>query len=200
MQAWIIQAIRSMGVFGVGLLMFLENVFPPLPSEVIMPLAGYLSSTGAMSFWGAVAAGTVGSLAGASLWYAVGRRVTEEQLCRWVERHGAWLAMEPRDVHRAREFFERHGRSGVLFGRLLPVARTLISVPAGFARMPPAPFLLYSAAGTFVWTLALAWAGRILGTLFGEVDRYLGYLTWAVLVVGTGWYAYRVVKLKRAQR
>jgi membrane protein DedA with SNARE-associated domain len=200
MEGWIIEAIRGMGLWGVGLLMFLENVFPPLPSEVIMPLAGFLSTADGMSFAGAVAAGTAGSLAGAVLWYLVGRRVTEERLCGWVERHGAWLAMEPRDVHRAREFFERHGRAGVLFGRLLPVARTLISVPAGFARMPFLPFLLYSAAGTLAWTAALAWAGRILGTYFREVDRYLGYATWVVLVAATGWYAYRVAKLKRARR
>jgi membrane protein DedA with SNARE-associated domain len=200
MDGWIIEAIRGMGVWGVGLMMFLENVFPPIPSEVVMPLAGYLSSQNGMSFAGAVAAGTTGSLAGASLWYAVGRRVSEERLCRWVERHGVWLAMAPGDVHRAREFFERHGRTGVLLGRLLPVVRTLISVPAGFARMPLVPFLLYSAVGTLAWTAALAWAGRALGSLFGEVDRYLGYLTWAVLALATVAYAYRVAKLKRARR
>lgn len=200
MESWIIGAIRSMGVFGVGLLMFLENVFPPIPSEVVMPLAGYLASQGGMSFAGAIAAGTIGSLAGALVWYWVGRRVTEDRLCGWVERHGVWLAMDPQDVHRAREFFERHGRSGVLVGRLLPVVRTLISVPAGFARMPLLPFLLYSAAGTLAWTAALAWAGRALGSLFGEVDRYLGYLTWAVIALAAVAYVYRVVKLKRRAR
>ena len=200
MESWIIGAMRSMGVFGVGLLMFLENVFPPIPSEVVMPLAGYLSTQGGMSFFGAIAAGTVGSLAGAALWYAVGLRVTEERLCGWVERHGVWLAMDPEDVHRARAFFERHGRSGVLLGRLLPVVRTLISVPAGFARMPLVPFLLYSAAGTLAWTAALAWAGRALGRMFGEVDRYLGYLTWAVIALAAVTYVYRVIKLKRRAR
>lgn len=200
MEEWVIEAIRSLGVLGVGLLMFLENVFPPLPSEIIMPLAGYLSTTSGMSFWGSVAAGTLGSLAGALLWYAVGRRVSEARLCRWVERHGAWLAMEPEDVRRARRFFDRHGRAGVLLGRLVPVARTLISVPAGFARMPLLPFLLYSALGSAVWTGVLAWAGRLLGTYFGEVDRYAGYVTWAVLAAGTAGYVYRVVKLKRGRR
>lgn len=197
MESWIIGAIRSMGVFGVALLMFLENVFPPIPSEVIMPLAGYLSTQGGMSFAGAIAAGTAGSLAGALVWYWVGRRVTEDRLCGWVERHGVWLAMDPADVHRAREFFERHGRSGVLVGRLLPVVRTLISVPAGFARMPLLPFLLYSAAGTLAWTAALAWAGRALGSLFGEVDRYLGYLTWAVIALSLVAYVSRVARLRK---
>ncbi len=200
MEGWIIEAIRSMGVFGVGLLMFLENVFPPIPSEVVMPLAGYLSAQNGMSFAGAVAAGTIGSLAGATLWYAVGRRVTEERLCGWVERHGVWLAMAPEDVHRARAFFERRGRAGVLLGRLLPVVRTLISVPAGFARMPLVPFLLYSAVGTLAWTAALAWAGRALGRLFGEVDRYLGYLTWAVIALAVVAYVYRVAKLRKRAR
>src|SRR5690606_33511039 len=145
----------EMGVIGVGLLMFAENVFPPLPSEVIMPLAGYLSTRGQMSYWGAVAAGSIGSLAGAAFWYWVGRRLTYQQLRGWIAEHGAWLAMTPQDVARAVESFGRHGRRSVLLGRMVPVVRTLISVPAGFSRMPSPDFLVASAVGTTLWTLAL---------------------------------------------
>jgi membrane protein DedA with SNARE-associated domain len=200
MDAWIVDAIRSMGLPGVALLMFLENVFPPIPSEVVMPLAGYLSSTQGMSFWGAVAAGSAGSLGGATVWYAVGRSVSEERMRGWVERHGAWLATTPDDVERARRFFERRGGVSVLLGRLLPVVRTLISVPAGFARMPLIPFLLYSAVGTAVWTGFLAATGRFLATHLPALDRYLGLLTWIVIGAAVAWYAWRVMQLKRAGR
>ncbi|HEX2187723.1 MAG TPA: DedA family protein [Longimicrobiaceae bacterium] len=198
MDGWIIEAIRSLGVPGVGLLMFLENVFPPLPSEVVMPLAGYLSARGGMSIWAVVAAGSAGSLAGAALWYAVGRTVSEERLLGWVERHGAWLAMTPEDVGRARRFFQDHGGVSVLVGRLLPVVRTLISVPAGFSRMPLVPFLLYSAVGTVLWTGLLAWVGRFFATWLPQVERYLGVATWVVIGAALAWYVHRVVGLKRA--
>ena len=146
MQDWVVDVVRQMGPLGVALLMFLENVFPPLPSEVIMPLAGYLSARGQAPFWVMVAAGSAGSLAGAALWYAVGRAVTHDRLCAWVQAHGTWLAMTPADVDRAAEWFARHGRWSVFFGRLVPVVRTLISVPAGFTRMPAAPFLATNAS------------------------------------------------------
>lgn len=200
MQDWVVETVRQMGVLGVGLLMLLENVFPPLPSEIIMPLAGYLSTRGQMGFWAAVAVGSAGSLLGATLWYWVGRRVTEERLRGWVEEHGTWLAMTPGDVERAREFFERHGGVSVLLGRLLPVVRTLISVPAGFSRMPLLPFLLYSAVGTALWTGLLAWLGRLLGTYFPRVESYVGMATWVIVGAGLAWYVYRVVRLKRAGR
>src|SRR5690349_1819049 len=98
---WIIDLVQRLGVGGVGILMLAENVFPPLPSEVIMPLAGYLSARGEMDFWAAVAAGTTGSLTGAGFWYWVGRRFTHAELCGWVQRYGVWLAMTPDDVDRA---------------------------------------------------------------------------------------------------
>lgn len=200
MQNWILDAIRSLGAPGLALLMFLENVFPPLPSEFIMPLAGYLSAQQAFNFWLAVVAGTVGSVAGAFVWYLVGRSVTEERLCGWVQAHGVWLAMRPRDVVTARTFFERHGAASVFFGRLFPLVRTLISVPAGFSRMPVVTFLIYSTLGTFIWTGALASAGRLLGQNFPQVGEYLGVATWIIIAGAALAYVVRVSNLLRERR
>ena len=186
-----------MGSLGVGLLMLLENVFPPLPSELIMPLAGYLAAQGRMSFAAAVAAGIAGSVLGALFWYWVGRSVGEERLRRWVERHGEWLAMRPGDVDRARAFFVRHGSTGVFLGRLVPVVRTLISVPAGIVRMNLVVFLFFTALGTAIWTGLLAYAGRLLGARFPQIEAYLGPVTWVVLGAMLLWYFARVAMLKR---
>lgn len=199
MQNWIVDIVREMGPLGVGLLMFLENVFPPIPSEVIMPLAGYLSEQGQMSFWPLVAAGVAGSLAGAVFWYGVGRTVTHDRLCDWVEAHGIWLAMTPKDVDRAVEWFEEHGRYSVFLGRLLPVVRTLISVPAGYSRMALPRFLLLTSLGTAIWTGALAYVGRILGKQFRQVEQFIGPVSWVVIGVLVLWYIYRVVQIRTAR-
>ncbi len=126
-----------------------------------------------------------------------GKSVSEERLRRWVEAHGAWLAMRPEDVERARDFFQRHGAASVLVGRLVPVVRTLISVPAGFSRMPIGEFLGFTIVGTALWTGLLAWAGRVLGQQFPQVQQWVGLASWGIVGAGLAWYAYRVVKLKR---
>lgn len=200
MENWVVDVVRGMGPLGVALLMFLENLFPPLPSEVIMPLAGYLSARGEAPFWAMGIAGTLGSLAGAAFWYGVGRAVTHEKLCAWVDRHGTWLAMTPEDVDRATDWFGRHGRTSVLFGRLVPVVRTLISVPAGFSRMPAALFFALSALGTSVWTFALAYAGRLLGSQFQQVEKWMGPVSSTIVVLAVVWYVYRVIRIRQAHR
>ena len=200
MQDWVVDVVREMGPAGVALLMFLENVFPPLPSEVIMPLAGYLSSRGEASFWAMVAAGSAGSLAGAGFWYAVGRAVTHDRLSAWVRAHGTWLAMTPADVGRATEWFRRHGNGSVFLGRLVPVVRTLISVPAGFTRMPPASFLALSALGTALWTFVLAYAGLLLGNRFRQVEQWIGPVSSAIVVMAAAAYVYRVARILRDRR
>ena len=197
MQGWVVDVVRELGPLGVALLMFLENVFPPLPSEVIMPLAGYLSARGEAPFWTMVAAGTAGSLAGASVWYAVGRAVTRDRLCAWVQAHGTWLAMVPEDVDRAADWFARHGRWSVFFGRLVPVVRTLISVPAGLAEMPIGRFLVLSSIGSFVWTCGLAYGGRMLGQQFDQIERYIAPVTWLVIALAVVSYLVRVVRIRR---
>jgi len=194
---WIVEVVRDLGAWGVGLLMLLENVFPPIPSELIMPLAGYLSASGDMSFTAALIAGSLGSFLGAVGWYVVGRKVSQDRFRDWVDRRGVWVAMTPDDVDRARDWFDRHGGASVLIARLVPGLRTVISVPAGFSRMSLVPFLLYTAVGTAAWTALLAWVGRLLGQQFPKVGEYVGIVAWVVIGGAVLWYVWRVVKLKR---
>lgn len=203
MEDLIVDVIGGMGAIGVALLMFAENVFPPIPSELIMPLAGYLSSQGQMSYWGAIIGGTLGSLLGGALWYWVGYKISKERLVRWSDRFGVWIAVTPDDVEKTCAWFERHGQMSVFLGRLVPLVRTLISLPAGLTRMPFRKFLIFSAIGTFIWTYALTFAGRFLGERFAEVERYVGPFSWAVIGVILLIYFYRLISLglkRRAQR
>jgi membrane protein DedA with SNARE-associated domain len=193
-QDLILEAVGALGPVGVGILMLLENLFPPLPSELIMPLAGYLAASGEVSLPGALAGGTVGSVLGAVAWYAIGRRVPREALLSWVDAHGRWLTICSPDIERAERFFKRHGKSSVLLGRLVPVVRTLISMPAGLGRMPAAPFLLFSTVGTAIWTTALGLAGMALGSRFPAVDRYVGWVSWAIIAAAVIWYLVRVIR------
>lgn len=197
MESLIVDAIRSLGALGVALLMFAENIFPPVPSEVIMPLAGFLASQGEMSFVAIAVAGTAGSAAGAGFWFWVGRRIDPDRLHDWVGRHGAWLAMTPDDLDRAKKWFRRRGALSVFIGRLVPVVRTLISVPAGVARMSPFRFAIYTLLGTGIWTTALAAGGWLLGQRFRAIEQYLGIITWVVIGVALVVYLVRVVRIKR---
>jgi membrane protein DedA with SNARE-associated domain len=197
---WILEIVTSMGYAGIALLTFLENLFPPIPSEVIMPLAGYESSRGEMSLAGAIIAGAAGSLLGCTCWYMVGRWVGERYLRKLVERYGRWLTVTTEDLDRAHDWFHRHGGAAVFFGRLVPGVRTLISVPAGLSCMPAATFLIFSALGTTMWTAALTGAGYWLGESFGAIEKPLGWISTAVMVLTAAWYIYRVVTYPRQSR
>lgn len=182
---WITSVITSFGYPGVVLLTFLENIFPPIPSELIIPLAGFVAANGTLRLDMVIIAATAGSLAGGWLWYEVGRRVGERRLRKWVEHHGAWLTLSPDDVDRAQQWFQRHGRVAVLMGRLVPGVRTFVSLPAGFARMPRWAFLLSSALGTALWTIFLAYSGVLLQANYRQVGDYINAAT-NVLLVGFG--------------
>ena len=196
MEAFVQALMQKLGPLGIGLLMFLENVFPPIPSELIMPLAGYLATQGDMSIVTVMVAGTVGSLLGTLPWYYLGRRLGHDGVCRLAEKHGRWLTMSPSDVDAASERFKRHGKSSVLLGRLIPTVRTLISVPAGVANMPLGQFLLFSTIGTLIWTAALAMAGFLLGQAYSVVQDYVDPISTAVLAILVVIYIYRVVTFK----
>lgn len=180
MFEWIRSTISSLGYTGVAVLTFLENVFPPIPSEVVIPLAGFVAAEGDLTLWGVIATGTFGSVAGAVLWYEVGRRLGKRRLREWVNRSGRWLTLSVEDVDKAEDWFRRHGNSAVFIGRLVPGVRSLVSIPAGFARMPLGSFLAYSAAGTLIWTAALAYAGVVLRANFAIVSDYIDGVTYAV--------------------
>lgn len=181
MVEWIKNLMESLGYAGIVFLMFLENIFPPIPSELIMPLAGFTSTQGKLSFVGVVVAGTLGSVLGAIPLYYLGRLVGEERLKEWADKHGKWLTVSSREIEKVDRWFDRHGNKAVFFGRLVPGIRSLISIPAGISGMNLAAFLLYSALGGSLWTAMLAYLGRLLGENYEQVDAYLGPITYVVL-------------------
>jgi len=190
---WISTFIQSTGYLGVALLMFAENVFPPIPSELIMPLAGFNAAKGEMNLVLLVLFGSLGSLAGAFLWYAIARHLGIEFLKKAADRHGRWLALNRKDVDSTVEWFDNHGWWAVLIGRLVPAVRTLISVPAGLAKMRAITFLVYSAFGTVMWTSFLTATGYLLGSQYGVVQVYLNPVTNVVVGLIVLGYLYRVV-------
>ena len=193
---WVLSVIEGWGYPGIFALMLAENVFPPIPSEVIMPLAGYLAATGQLAFLPTVLIGMLGSVIGTSLWYVLGAWIGAPRLKRWAARHGRWLTLAPSDIDRAQQWFDRHGGMAVLIGRMVPVVRTLISVPAGVARMPWHRFLGYTAAGSLIWTLLLTGAGLLLEANYHRVSDVIDPLSTLVVAAVVLVYLYRVITWK----
>lgn len=177
--------------------MLLDNVFPPIPSELVMPLAGFAAARGQISLVGIILAGTAGSLTGALIWYGVGRWLGHERLLRFAARHGRWLTLNPAEVERASAWFVRHGGSAVFLGRMIPGVRSLISVPAGVAGMPLVPFLAYSTVGSAIWTSLLATAGYRLGADYRAVAGFIEPIGNGVLILALALYLYRVLTFNR---
>tara|TARA_R110002049_G_scaffold50370_3_gene143137 strand:- start:183902 stop:184510 length:609 start_codon:yes stop_codon:yes gene_type:complete len=195
MNQWIQDFLSNFGVVGIGLLMFFENVFPPIPSEVVMPWAGYAVSKGDITFAGAVTAGSLGSFAGAFTWFWFARWVGKKRLIGWIDRHGWWLTISSREIETMDKWFERWGHWAVLGCRMIPGLRTLISVPAGFVAMPMGKFCLYTAIGTVLWTALLAGLGWWLADNFKSLVEPLGWVS--TLVVGGMfvWWLSRLAKV-----
>lgn len=161
-----------------------------------MPLAGYLSSQGRLGLVGVIIAGTIGSVLGALPLYWIGAKIGEERLKRFAAEHGRWLTLSPDDIDRADDWFDRHGNMAVLFCRLLPGVRSLISIPAGIRKMPLGTFLMYTTLGSAVWTAALAGLGAVLGSQFEQVDKYLNPVSYVVFGGIALVYIWRVVQHK----
>jgi membrane protein DedA with SNARE-associated domain len=174
MTEWVTQTMTSLGYLGIGLLMFLENLFPPIPSELIMPLAGFTVAQGKMAFVPALAAGVIGTMLGALPWYYLGCYLGEDRLKNWLNRYGRWLGISGEEIEKAQRWFYRHGNKAVFFGRFVPGIRTLISLPAGFSEMRFSQFLIYSTLGTLGWTFLLTYAGYLLGNNYQLVEKYVG--------------------------
>ena len=193
MATWAIHTISATSYWGIIFLMVVENVFPPIPSEVIMPLAGFMATQGRLTFLGVILAGTLGSALGAVPLYYLGRLIGDERLKGLADRHGRWLTVSRHDLDHAKQWFDRHGRMAVLVCRLVPGVRSLISIPAGLEGMPLAPFLLCTAIGAGLWTALLASVGYGLGVNFRQVAAYLDPASYVVLAVLVGLYVWRVV-------
>lgn len=196
MFQWITGVIAAFGYLGIAGLMLAENVFPPIPSELIMPLAGYMAARGEFSLLWLIFAGTAGSVLGAVLWYWIGLKIGLERLCALSRRHGRWIGIAPRDITRTKHWFDRHGWAAVFLGRMMPGARTLISVPAGMARMPFVPFLAYTTVGSALWTSFLTIAGFLLHRQYGEVANWVNPVSTGLLIALVLVYLWRVIRWK----
>jgi membrane protein DedA with SNARE-associated domain len=159
MATWVIQLISAMGYGGIVFLTIVENVLPPIPSEVIMPLARFMAAQGRLSWLGVILASTLGSVLGAVPLYYLGRLIGDERVKGFADRHGRWLTVSRADLDRAQQWFDRHGRIAVLVCGLAPGVRSLISIPAGSQRMPLALFLLFTTMGAGLWTTLLSSGG-----------------------------------------
>lgn len=188
--------VESAGYPGVIFLMFVENIFPPIPSEVIMPLAGFMVTQDKFSFVAVVIAGTLGSVLGALPIYYAGRKIGEDRIKNFADRHGRWLTVSRADIDGAKKWFDKHGGAAVFFCHLVPGVRSLISLPAGMDRMHPASFLLYTTGGALLWAALLAGVGYFLGSNFKKVEEYLDPASYVILGVIVVLYVWRVVRHK----
>lgn len=196
MAEWIIETINSSGYLGLFLLLLLEAVFPPIPSELIIPFAGFAAARGDLSFFGVVLAATAGSVVGAIPWYIAGRVFGLHRVRYLADRFGRWLTLNADEIDLATKVFRRYGPWIVLFGRLLPIIRTLISVPAGLAKMPAWQFFGFSIIGMVVWNCILAGAGYLLADHYHLIEAWLDPLTYVVLGSVVLLYLYRLVTWK----
>jgi membrane protein DedA with SNARE-associated domain len=192
---WIVWVMRTIGAPGVGVATALETVFPPVPSEAVLPLAGFTASQGHYGVVSAVVWATVGSLVGALTLYYAGAAWGEERLCRMAERIPL---LHARDVHRSMAWFRRHGRTAVFIGRLVPGVRSLISIPAGVDRMPVLQFAGYTVAGSLVWNAALIGAGYELGSRWEVIEGYVDDLSAVIYVLLS--FAVAVFLVRRLRR
>ncbi|MBN1266955.1 MAG: DedA family protein [Anaerolineales bacterium] len=182
-KIWTESVISTMGYPGLVLVMFLENIFPPIPSEVVLPLAGNLTNSGDFNLLWIIIWAMIGALSGAMVFYGLGYWVSEERLRILVEKYGRWALLSVEDFDKAVKFFERHGEAAIFFGRMVPIVRSLISIPAGLARMKMPQFILYTVIGTSLWNFILSYAGKLLGPQWGKVVEWVDVYQNVVLVV-----------------
>lgn len=196
MFEFIVDVLGSAGYLGVFFLMALENIFPPIPSELIMPFAGFVVARGDLGLVGVLLAGTAGSVLGTLPWYYAGKAFGHERLRRMAARWGQWLTVTPDELDKALATFDKHGVKAVLFGRLIPAIRTLISIPAGIARMRLLPFLAWSTIGSLVWCSILTGAGFVLEANYEAVATYVDPVSKVVLGLIIVTYIYRLVTFR----
>ena len=192
-----LRSIEWGGYPAVFALMLFETMFPPMPSEVILPLSGYQAARGAMTLPGVVVLATLGAMTGNLLWYHIARSIGPERLRHFIDRHGRWLTLDWEEVERVQRMFDRHGSGIVFFARILPAVRTFISIPAGIARMSLVKYLLWSSAGTALWSWALAAIGFGFGRRFGITEALIGPVTGLTVAILTLWYIWRQVTWDR---
>ena len=191
MGDWTIRLIDETGYVGIFLLMFLETVFPPIPSEVIMPIAGVRAAHGPLTLWAVIASGSAGAMLGNLFWYALARVIGLKRFRPFIAKYGRWLTIDWPDVEKAERLFGRFGGIIVSLGRLLPTIRSVISIPAGLLSMRLRSFLIWSTIGTAAWTAALAGAGWALGRAYRDIDKVLAPVSIAIIALIVVAYIWR---------
>ncbi|MFP7366537.1 DedA family protein [Corynebacterium callunae] len=191
---WIISLMEALGAPGVGFAVFLENVFPPIPSEVVLPLAGFTTTQGDLNVWAALIWSVIGSVTGAYLLYGLGRAVGARRLREIADK--MWL-VDATDVDKSLLWFEKYGRYSVFFGRLVPGVRSLISIPAGVDKMNPIMFGVLTAVGSTIWNAILIWAGVALGAEWETVSLWFENYSTVIYVVIVLVLLYFLIKLIR---
>ena len=196
MSDWVVRMIEQSGYLGVAFLMFLETMFPPIPPEVIMPVAGMAAARGRLDFAGVVASGTAGAMLGNVLWYLAARALGVDRLRPFIARYGKWLTVNWRDVERADRWFGVHGTAFVFVGRLIPTVRSLVSVPAGLLHMRFRNFFIASTIGTALWTAILTGAGYQVHQNVAGIAEWIGPISNTVLIVLAIGYVWRLMTHK----
>ncbi|PNU06000.1 DedA family protein [Novosphingobium guangzhouense] len=196
MTEWITDIVERMGYWAIGLLMLLENVFPPIPSEGIMPLAGYTAADGGLNIILVIICGTIGTVTGAAFWWWLAGKCGERRLKKLADRHGRWLTLSANEIDHVDAWFDRHGSWAIPVAHIIPGLRTLISIPAGVFGTPFPRFLILTTLGSAVWNSLLAGAGYFLGRQFSAVDRYLGPAGLTIMAAVLLYYVYRVITFK----
>lgn len=173
MQDWIINTMDQYGYLGIALLIAIENIFPPIPSELILTFGGFMTTYTAMNRWLVVLFATFGSVLGAGVLYSIGLLLPVERLELLVDRWGHFLGLKRADIKRAEGWFEKKGTSTIFFCRFIPLIRSLISIPAGMAKMHMGKFLLYTTLGTFIWNIVLVFLGAYAGSKWSTIAHYM---------------------------
>lgn len=191
---WVTSVVETLGYGGVAFLVALENLFPPIPSEVVLPLAGFVAAGGDASVLGMIIAATIGSMVGAFVLYGIAAAIGPVRLRALVVRYGRWFGLDEADMDKTEEWFDRRANLAVLLCRCVPLMRSLISIPAGFRRMPLVPFSLLTLLGSLVWNVLLIGAGYLLGEQWHQVEEPLELfqrLVLAVIALAVAWFVWR---------
>ena len=184
MQNWIITIMNRFGYLGVAGLIGLENIFPPIPSEVILTFGGFMTTCTDLTFTGVVVSSTIGSLIGAILLYGIRWILSYDKLCRILSgKTGKILHLYPEDIDKAVSWFDKKGNYTVFFCRFIPIVRSLISIPAGCAKMKMLPFLLLTTAGSFIWNTVLVYLGALAGKSWSKIAGYMDTYSTIVLII-----------------
>lgn len=173
MEHWITEIMDTYGYLGIFLLIALENLFPPIPSEVILTFGGFMTTTSNMTIIGVILAATAGSVVGAICLYGVGRMLSVSRLEMIITSYGKILRLKPEDIRKAHAWFDKYGARAVFFGRLVPLIRSLISIPAGSTRMSFLPFLMLTTLGSLIWNIALVYIGAAVGASWESIVSYM---------------------------